>query len=108
MNNYNKFHHGYNYLKLYSGKKGFHFYILNEERNLVKELSGMELEEILSWFRVKKYTNLIDNINFQGKNGSFDLHRNFSLPNTVDGATGVIIKEGLEIIVFNDKLERMN
>ena len=45
---------------------------------------------------------LTDNINFRANDNSFDLHRIFKLPYTVDASTGLLVKEKLEQLNFND------
>ena len=99
---------GKTFIRLYSGKKGFHFYILNNANNIAEELSEKELNILLSCFKIEDNSNLIDNINFRAKDGTFDILRIFKLPNTVDGTTGIIVKKEFEKLTFHDKLERIH
>ncbi len=96
---------GINFIKIYSGKKGFHFYLLEDDKELVKEITEKDLINLLSQFNIKDLVKLVDNINFFSKSGTYDLHRIFSLPNTVDASTGIILKNNFEKLNFMDILE---
>jgi hypothetical protein len=48
--------------------------------------------------------NLTDNKNFRSKDGSFDLHRIFKLPCSIDCSSGILVKENLERLDFKDKI----
>ena len=45
---------------------------------------------------------LTDNLNFRTQEGSFDTHRIFKLPHTVDASTGVLVAKDLQTLPFED------
>ncbi|MFX0024059.1 MAG: hypothetical protein ACFE9S_17155 [Candidatus Hermodarchaeota archaeon] len=97
---------GENFIKIYSGSKGHHFYLLNQDKNnSVKELPEREFKEFIFSLKCDSGEFLTDNINFSSKNGSFDLHRIFKLPNSIDNATGLLVQKDLARINFKDIIE---
>ena len=96
---------GWKFLKLYSGSKGFHFYLLQEGSLKAKQLITEEFLEIIKTLKGSNDEILTDNISFRAKDGSFDTHRIFKLPNSVDASTGIVVKENLEKLNFNDKIK---
>ena len=61
---------------------------------------------------IKKITDkdgdiLVDNIHFRAKDGSFDPHRIFKLPSSVDMSTGIIVKTNFEQLQFKEKIEEL-
>ena len=99
---------GEKFYKLYSGNKGFHFYLIDEKNGeTIKEIPVQILEEFLILLKDEKEKNLVDNVNFRSKDGSYDLHRIFKLPHSVDNSTGLLVKERFEKLNFNDTLQEI-
>ncbi len=97
---------GHKFLRVYSGAKGFHFYLLNEgseQEQLVKEISLEAMEQLSCQLANKEGVPLTDNPNFRAKAG-FDIHRIFKLPATVDASTGIVVQETLKQLQFHDVL----
>lgn len=91
------------YKKIYSGSKGFHFYILDEINLIAKELQLIDFEKLLVSIMDKEGKFIVDNINFRAKDRSYDIHRIFKLPHSVDYSTGIILKEHFEKLNFQEK-----
>ncbi len=99
---------GKKYVKLYSGSKGFHFYVLDEKNNnTTKELPEKEFLTLARSLTDNSGTSLADNINFRSKLGTYDLHRIFKLPNSVDVSTGLLVKKEMVRLSFNDLFEEL-
>ncbi len=97
---------GYKFLRVYSGAKGFHFYLLNEgleKGQQAQEISLEAMEQLSSQLANKEGVPLTDNPNFRAKAG-FDTHRIFKLPATVDASTGVVVQESFKQLQFRDVL----
>ena len=88
---------GYHIKTIFSGKKGFHIYLMEEERAM--EISSNELKEI-----IEKLQGLTDSATFKGKNDQFDVHRIIKVPYTIDATTGMIIDKGLNKLNLKDEL----
>ncbi|MFX1452278.1 MAG: hypothetical protein ACFFCM_15680 [Promethearchaeota archaeon] len=88
---------GYHTKTIFSGKKGFHIYLMEEERAL--EITYNELEEI-----IEKLQGLTDSVTFKGKDNQFDVHRLIKVPCTIDATTGMIIDEGFNKLNLKDEL----
>lgn len=88
---------------IYSGFKGFHVYIINEERSIVEEMEIKDFENILKKI-TNKDKNLVDNVNFRAKNNTYDLHRIFKLPNSVDFSTNILLRENFKQLNVNENL----
>ncbi len=86
---------------LHSGFKGYHVYCINEDSTPI-EFSTQQMQDLLDTLVDANGKPLTDNANFKGKDGSFDLHRIFKLPNTIDAVTGIRVIEGFERLRFND------
>ncbi|NHI92038.1 MAG: hypothetical protein EAX96_06005 [Candidatus Lokiarchaeota archaeon] len=87
---------GYEIKSIFSGKKGFHLYILKDNKTI--EVNPNQLIEIMH-----KIKDLTDSVTFLGKEG-FDTHRIIKVPNSVDATTGMIINEGLNQLSLKDQL----
>jgi hypothetical protein len=97
---------GEKFITLYSGSKGFHFYLLDEDNdNTVKELPEIEFRGLINSLKDNSGNPLTDTINFNSKEGIFDLHRIFKMPNSIDNATGLKVKSNLEKIEHKDIIE---
>jgi hypothetical protein len=95
---------GEKFQRVYSGAKGFHFYLVEEKPEIfVKELRFDQINQYCMSLTDPAGVPLLDNVNFRS-NAGFDAHRIFKMPNTVDSATGLIVQADLEKIRFNDKL----
>jgi hypothetical protein len=99
---------GVPFSRVLSGSKGFHFYLLDETTGLVKQMPVADLQSLFQQLNDALGHPLTDNVNFHAKDGSFDLHRIFKLPGTVDAATGVLVQAEMERLSFNDTLEQVN
>ncbi len=93
---------GWKYTRIYSGSKGVHFYLLEDGGEQAREMPINELETLVRQLRDDKGNPLTDNVNFRAKDGSFDTHRIFKLPATIDVATGILAQEHLERLSLND------
>jgi len=89
---------GYAVKTVFSGKKGFHIYLMQDNR--VKEVSSEELLDILQ--KIKDYT---DSISFHDKNNQFDLHRIIKVPYTIDASTGMLVTEKMQKLNLKDRLD---
>lgn len=96
---------GLTYKRVYSGSKGYHFYILDDKNDKAKELSIYDFDKYLQLFRANQNEELIDNFNFRAKDGTYDLHRIFKLPHSIDFSTGIIVQEKFRKIKFKDTIE---
>lgn len=97
-----------NYLKLYSGSKGFHFYLLDEDKKKkITELPNEKFSDLLTKFKDKDGEYLTDNINFRDKDGLFDAHRIFKLPHSLDMSTGILVREKFEKLRFKDNFKEL-
>ncbi|MFX1390020.1 MAG: hypothetical protein ACFE9Z_08165 [Promethearchaeota archaeon] len=97
---------GEKYITLYSGSKGFHIYLLDEDNNdIVKELPELEFRGLINLLKDNSGKPLTDTVNFNSKEGIFDLHRIFKMPNSIDYATGLKVKKNFEKIEHKDKIE---
>ena len=88
---------GYAIKSIFSGKKGFHLYLMQEDT--VAEVNSTKLFQIL-----EKIKDLTDSASFRDKNGQFDVHRIIKVPNTIDASTGMIVNEKIEKLELNDQL----
>jgi hypothetical protein len=95
---------GWNSIKIYSGSKGFHFYLMNEEDKIIEEMPSKNFLSLILSLKDSSGVNLTDNKNFRSKDGSFDLHRIFKLPCSIDCSSGILVKENLERLDFKDKI----
>lgn len=99
---------GLKFIKLFSGFKGYHFYILDEnDDNILKEMNDKKFQELIQSLNGDNGEILVDNANFKAKDGSFDKHRIFKLPNSLDLSTGILIKQKFEKLKFKDKFEEI-
>jgi len=98
---------GFNYIRVFSGSKGFHFYILDENNKMVKEIPAKDYLDLITYINRKLKENYIDNINFKSKMNTLDLHRIFKLPNSIDASTGILIKEGFHKLNFKDEFQEL-
>ena len=64
-------------------------------------------KKILTLLKDENNISLTDNNNFKSKNGSFDLHRIFKLPNSIDAVTGIRVVEKLERLDFKDQISEI-
>ncbi len=97
---------GHKFLRVFSGAKGFHFYLLHEgldQGQLAREISLEEMEQLSHQLTNNEGTPLTDNPNFRAKAG-FDVHRIFKLPATVDASTGIMVQENFRQLQFHDVL----
>lgn len=92
---------------IHSGFKGYHIYCLNELDKPV-ELTVKDIQELLPKLRDESGNPLTDNENFRDQDNSFDLHRIFKLPNSVDTVTGIRVTEKLQRLSFDDKIQALN
>ncbi|MFX0100004.1 MAG: hypothetical protein ACFFCS_10530 [Candidatus Hodarchaeota archaeon] len=100
---------GWEFIRIHSGSKGFHVYLMDPSREgKVFEMEVAEYFELVKELQDEDGNYLTDNWKFRMKDGSFDLHRIFKFPGSVDVATGVKITPKLEKLQFNDKLEEIN
>ena len=97
----------YNYIKIHSGSKGMHFYILEENGESVKQFTKDKFYQLVSILNRNYNGDLIDNVKFTSKNKSLDLHRIFKIPNSTDGSTGIILQEKLKQLRFHDYFEKL-
>jgi len=88
---------GYAIKTVFSGKKGFHLYIMQDDK--VKEVNSEEFFQILQ--KVKDYT---DSISFRDRNDQFDLHRIIKVPYTIDASTGMLVSEEIQKLNLKDLL----
>ncbi len=88
---------GYQFKTIFSGKKGFHIYIFEEDE--AKEVNPGEFFQIME--KIKAFT---DSISFRDKNNQFDIHRIIKVPNTIDASTGMIVNTGIKKLNLNDQL----
>ncbi len=88
---------------IHSGFKGYHVYCLDEE-NKLEEMELVKIQNLIEELKDEEGNPLTDNENFRSKDGTFDLHRIFKLPNTIDAVTGLKVTSKLERIQFNDKI----
>lgn len=95
---------GWKYKKLFSGSKGFHYYLMNDKKNIVEEIPSKEFLNLILTLKDNSGVCLTDNKNFRSKEGTFDLHRIFKLPYSVDNSTGILVKEKLERISYKDTI----
>lgn len=93
---------GHYYVQCFSGSKGFHFYLLDDEG---KVRQTRDLNTI---------TNIIDSFgcfdDFRSKDGVWDMHRIFKIPGTVDATTGykvVDVSSKDPKLPFKDRLEKV-
>ncbi len=97
---------GKKFHRVFSGAKGFHFYLLNEdpEQGIVaQEISLQEMAQLSHDLVSREGIPLTDNPNFRAKVG-FDIHRIFKLPATVDASTGIVVQETFNQLQFHDVL----
>ena len=97
---------GYDVEIIHSGFKGYHLYCLDDDGFPV-ELSVKEIQDLLPKLRDYNDNPLTDNENFRGQDGSFDLHRIFKLPNTIDVVTGIRVSKKLERLKFEDQIQEI-
>ncbi len=96
---------GKSFIRVYSGSKGFHFYLRDtKDPTRVGEFDEESLSQITAGLQDSSGNALTDNINFRTREGTFDMHRIFKLPGTVDAATGIVVSEQLEQLNFKDEL----
>ncbi len=96
---------GMTFIRVYSGSKGFHFYLRDpHDPVLIGEFDEQSLSQIMLNLQDVAGNPLTDNINFRTKEGTFDMHRIFKLPGTIDAATGVVVGERFERLNFKDNL----
>jgi hypothetical protein len=88
---------GYTTRTVFSGKKGFHLYIMQDDK--AKEVNSEEFFQMLQ--KIKDYT---DSISFRDKNGQFDLHRIIKVPYTIDASTGMLVSEEIQKLNLKDQL----
>ncbi|MBN1801001.1 MAG: hypothetical protein JW891_05800 [Candidatus Lokiarchaeota archaeon] len=98
---------GWSVRVIHSGFKGYHVYCIEEGKNL-KELDVEQIQNLIIKLKDDEGVALTDNENFRSKDGSFDLHRIFKLPNTIDAVTGMRVINKLERIKFNDQITSIN
>ncbi len=91
---------------IHSGFKGYHIYCQEEDGKFV-ELPIDQIQKILTLLKDENNISLTDNNNFKSKNGSFDLHRIFKLPNSIDAVTGIRVVEKLERLDFKDQISEI-
>jgi hypothetical protein len=91
---------------IHSGFKGYHVYCLNEDGHPA-ELSLEEIQDLLPKLRDEEGNPLTDNETFRASDGTFDLHRIFKLPHSVDVVTGIRVIENLERLKFNDNIQEI-
>ena len=92
---------------IHSGFKGYHIYCLEEDEKFV-ELSIDQIQNILPLLKDENNNPLTDNDNFKSRNGSFDLHRIFKLPNSIDAVTGIQVVEKLKRLEFKDQISEIS
>lgn len=100
--------HGFNFKRLFSGSKGFHFYLFSDDayqNPLIMNRS--EFAELISSMVSKDGNPLSDNANFCDKDGKFDLHRIFKLPASIDCSNGVVVAEKFTKLSLKDKLREL-
>lgn len=88
---------GYAIKTIFSGKKGYHLYIMQDDK--AKEVNSEEFFHLLHL--IKDYT---DSISFRDKNDQFDLHRIIKVPHTVDASTGMLVTEEIQKVKLKDQL----
>ncbi|MHA1730829.1 MAG: hypothetical protein ACTSU5_02750 [Promethearchaeota archaeon] len=94
---------GLDFETTHSGFKGYHFYLKDEE-GLAKEVAPGELLELAESLVDDGGRPLTDTVHFRARDGSFDVHRVFKLPGSVDAATGVVSTGHLQELQFDDVL----
>lgn len=84
---------------VFSGKKGFHCYLLDDDFKVIET----------DICKITEYTTLLkdysDNITFVDSNSQFDLHRIIKLPDTVDLSTGMTVSGSPVKIKMQNRLE---
>jgi len=98
---------GWHFVRVFSGSKGFHFYLLEDGGGCMpcaRELSESEALTLAATLTDSAGNALTDNIHFRARDGSFDVHRIFKLPGSIDAATGIVVGETFERLPFRDQM----
>ena len=92
---------GFHGLIFHSGAKGFHLYLTTPDGSFLEDS-----KEILEKFTVK-WKDYVDNF-LSKTTKTFDQHRIFKVPETVDASTGVVVSQEFKRLKFKDQLEEHN